>query len=239
MGRTICIAGYAPASRDWANKQEDNVEIWTVTEVAQFLLRADRFFQMHSRDWKDEERRAEAKEAGKVFTAANTYGRGQTAISLWKNFTAPLYMNFPEDEFPSSVKFPIDEVAERYGKDHFGKKRAYLTSTPAYMIALALLEHDKGDTVDEIRLAGIELAIGTEYYDQRPCFEYYCGIAVGRGIKMTLPPADEYRSSILGAPVYPLEEPLPKPKDFKSEVSPIYIKADISEGATKEEPDDS
>jgi hypothetical protein len=227
MGRRICLVGYSPKNRDWGNEQDDDVEIWTITEAAKFLLRADRHFQVHDRQWRDVEHYAKAKKKKGVFIAPNTFGRGPQAIDMMQKLTVPLYMNFPEPEFPTAVKFPLRAVANRYGKLWFGKRQPYLTSTIAYMAALALLEHDRARSkkkqVDEILLAGIELSQGTEYYDQRPCFEYYLGIAVGRGIKVTLPPSERYGSSILGAPVYPLEEPLARPHDFVSEPGAFYL----------------
>ena len=60
--------------------------------------------------------------------------------------------------------------------------RAYLTSTAAYALALAITEG-----VDEIKLYGVHGATELEYIQQRPCIEWLLGLAQGRGIKVVVP----------------------------------------------------
>lgn len=85
-----------------------------------------------------------------------------------------------------SSKFPItaDHVEvypEAATVDLIGS--VYLTSSPAYMLAYALL---KGYT--DIHFYGVDMAVDDhEYFKQRPCFEAWCGIARGRGVKLTFP----------------------------------------------------
>jgi len=87
------------------------------------------------------------------------------------------------DKFPSTttdrkivMRFPFEEVERMYGS-------LYLTASPAYMIAMALLEH-----ADEIAIYGCDLAIDDhEYFWQRPCVEAWIGFAKGRGVKVTIP----------------------------------------------------
>jgi hypothetical protein len=68
------------------------------------------------------------------------------------------------------------------------------------MVALAILEHDIGETVGEIGLWGINMAqhgkskgigsagwFASEYARQRPSVEYWLGVAEGKGIKVTIP----------------------------------------------------
>lgn len=78
---------------------------------------------------------------------------------------------------PGIEVFPFDEVEKLYGS-------LYLTSSPAYMIAYAIL---KG--VKELAIYGVDLSISDhEYFWQRPCVEAWIGFAKGRGIKVTIPP---------------------------------------------------
>ena len=108
---------------------------------------------------------------------------------------------------------------------------AYLTSSVTWMLALALAEHMESkenpgviilprdgtgmrykdgyvdNTVSDIYIAGIEMAIGTEYVHQRPCMEWYLGIARGLGIKVHLP--TRYGSSILAGPIYAIDTAAP------------------------------
>jgi hypothetical protein len=60
----------------------------------------------------------------------------------------------------------------------------YFTNTISYMIALAIYEE-----FEVIEIYGVDMAVGTEYNEQRPSCEYYIGIAKGRGIDIKLPAA--------------------------------------------------
>lgn len=72
--------------------------------------------------------------------------------------------------------FPYAASEQLYGS-------VYLTSSPAYMMAYALLH---GAT--EIALYGVHLAIDDhEYFWQRPCMEAWIGFAKGRGVNIFLP----------------------------------------------------
>ena len=188
-----------------------------------FIQRFDRFFQIHPANWREQEREEKHKKK-LVDSYKQAFGRNDHHIAFLARSNVPVYMNFPDTRIPTALHYPLAEVAERFGREFGQRKQAYLTSTPAYMIALALLEHERYRwwnprtwrfKVNELLLAGIELAIGTEYFWQRPCFEYYCGIARGMGIKVSIPPP-KYGTSILSAPVYGLDDSLPGPKDYKN-----------------------
>lgn len=100
-------------------------------------------------------------------------------------------------DFPACKPYPMDEAAALMGG------RTYFTSSFSYMLAMALLQDD----VTEIGIWGVDLADGTEYTEQRPCAEFLIGMAMGRGIKVTIPE----RSALLKtAWVYGLE---PAPGD--------------------------
>lgn len=74
------------------------------------------------------------------------------------------------------VPYPYEAVIELYG-------HLYLTSSPAYMVAYAILE---GAT--EIGLYGVDLSVSDhEYFWQRPCMEAWVGFAKGRGINVFIP----------------------------------------------------
>lgn len=77
--------------------------------------------------------------------------------------------------------FPFDEVEKLW--DGGDDRRLYLSSTPAYMIAMALLE---GAT--ELAIYGCDMAVDdAEYFWQRPCVEAWIGFAKGMGVKVTIP----------------------------------------------------
>lgn len=86
--------------------------------------------------------------------------------------------NFPlgHPRAPHVKVFPFDAAKHLYGAD-------YLTSSSAYMVAMAVLEG-----ADEIAIYGVDMAVDDfEYFWQRPCMEAWVGFAKGRGIKITIP----------------------------------------------------
>lgn len=83
---------------------------------------------------------------------------------------------FPIEDNEFITKYPYDSVKNLYGE-------LYLTSSPAYMIAYAILI---GAT--DIGLYGVDLSISDhEYFWQRPCVEAWIGFAKGRGINIIIP----------------------------------------------------
>lgn len=86
----------------------------------------------------------------------------------------PIYMVERIPGIPNSVRFPIERVLQGHPD--------YFTSTVAFAIALAIQE---GFT--EIGLWGIDLIVGDEYSYQKPCAEFWIGVAHGKGIAVTLP----------------------------------------------------
>ncbi len=197
MGREICLVGAASKTRGWMTELSDDVELWGMNENNNFQHRADRWYQIHPRNWREET----IKKRGK-FPAGN-YGRPEAHIRFLGETLAkqniPVYMQEVDDRIPTSIRYPFEEVRDAFGVPHFDLgKVAYLTSTAAYMIAHALLEHQNGDTIDAIHTAGVEMQIGTEYSAQKPCFEYYVGWARALGIEWKPAPGTE----IIRAPVY-------------------------------------
>lgn len=117
----------------------------------------------------------------------------------------PVVMAKVEKDVPTSVRFPLERLVAKHGLD-------YLTSTVSYMLAyfidvidglvLARLKDvpTNGDPMHvfaemrklyaeyTIGIYGIDLVVGTEYEVQKPCAEFWLGIAEGRGITMSIPP---------------------------------------------------
>ena len=63
----------------------------------------------------------------------------------------------------------------------------------AYMIALAIEEG-----FQEIQLYGVECNLKLEYEEQKPCLEYFIGIAKGKGIKVYIHPTSKLLKSEKG-----------------------------------------
>lgn len=89
----------------------------------------------------------------------------------------PIYMIDAREDIPTSVRYPIESAITLAGRDYF-------TSSIAYMIALGIIEG-----FEEIHLYGINLAIGDEYTYEKPCAEWWIGLAQGRGLKVVVPQA--------------------------------------------------
>lgn len=87
----------------------------------------------------------------------------------------PIYML---DIFPYSpktaVRYPIEEIVEEFGEPYFS------CSIP-FMLALAIRQK-----YDKIDLYGCTVFVDSEYAWEKPCIEYWIGMARGRGIQVTL-----------------------------------------------------
>ena len=99
-----------------------------------------------------------------------------------KNFAALLNATGAEiwcqnhlDEVKRSKRIPVEEMIERWGVKYF-------TSTIAYMIAHALYEG-----CDELILYKVNSAVASqEYYHQKSCHDFWCGVAKGMGVKISV-----------------------------------------------------
>lgn len=89
----------------------------------------------------------------------------------------PIYMLETRPEVPSSVRFPIEKAIEWLGMDYF-------MSSIAYMMAIAGMEG-----FEEVHLYGINLAIGDEYFYEKPNAEFILGFMKAKGIKIVIPKA--------------------------------------------------
>src|SRR5580765_1994268 len=88
-------------------------------------------------------------------------------IPVWLH---PDYVN----QHPTAMSWPMARAFPKAEIEaHFGR---YFTSTPAWVIAHAILRGIK-----ELHIYGIHLATESEYIEQRPNFEYLIGMLLGRG----------------------------------------------------------
>lgn len=157
----VAIVGFASSTRELANQVPESVEIWSMNQAYRlgFLKRADRWFDLHSRTLWDTTLEAR---------------RPADYLRWLQAFDGPVYLLEQQPDIPKSLRYPIEAVIENVGD--------YLTSTVAYMLALAIMER-----FSTIHLYGVDMATNSEYADQRACCEYLIGLARGRGIKILLP----------------------------------------------------
>ena len=187
--RTIAICGFDTATRDMANSQPEEVERFGINNARTFIHGPlARVYQIHPRDWKTNQN-----------FAAGTYGRGPGYVESLAGETGVVYLAEPDDRIPDAKIFPAQKII-----DHFGRR--YFTSTPAWMVAHIIYEHDKTtrkrDKVSEIRIFGITLSTTHEYFGQRNCLEWMIGHAEARSIKVEIPTL----STLMKGVLYPYAE---------------------------------
>lgn len=151
----VAIVGTSPASREMANRESPEVEIWGLYHCRTFLKRMDRVFEIHNQKQIDF---SEDSERGEWFRTRDV----------------PVYVSQPDHGLPTGILYPFVEIGFRF--------RDYWSNTIAYMIALAVHEGFK-----EIHIWGVDMAMGTEYAHERPCVEFWLGLAAGCGIVVTVP----------------------------------------------------
>jgi hypothetical protein len=161
-GKKIALVGFASVTRDQAPYADPSWEVWGLNNLFKFIPRFTRWFEMHD--------------------PAQLLGLyGQEYIDFLKKLTCPLYMQDHYPDYPASQKFPLEELAKL---GFAGPDGNFWPSSISYMLALALSEGP-----EEVALYGIDLLGGDEHSLQREGCGYLIGLAIGRGIKVTIPPA--------------------------------------------------
>lgn len=156
--RGVVILGYAPSSRDLAPVRDESLEVWGLNNLyTSQLPRWTRWFDIHSRESLFQKNRDEAH----FNWLKQAHGK-------------PIYMQDQYPEFPCSVPYPIEQMVAMFGD--------YFTNSISYMLALAIAEDFK-----TIYLYGVDMALDSEYGEQKPSCEYFVGIARGRGINVIIP----------------------------------------------------
>jgi hypothetical protein len=92
----------------------------------------------------------------------------------------PILLQAADAAIPQSETFPRAEI-ETWARAHGLIEAPYFTSTVAWMLAWALW---KGAT--RIGLWGINFSQTQEYRVQRPCVEYWIGVARARGVHVEI-----------------------------------------------------
>lgn len=147
--KKVAIVGFAPSSKDKAPFDDEKFEIWACNEFWATGQRVDVLFEIHQREFLENKK------------------RNRKHIDwLKENEKTPVFMIDHYDEFPMSIKYPLDAMIDKYGR--------YFTNSISYMLAIAI---DVG--FDEIHVYGVDMATDSEYGSQRPSVEYFLGIARG------------------------------------------------------------
>lgn len=158
--KKIAIVCGSPSSEFMAPFEDEEWEIWVLgNRLNRFDgKRVTRVFEIHD----------DLSEHGDPLKYAQW-------LAVQHNYPLIVGENFPISGENVSV-FPFKEAEELFGS-------TYLTSSPAYMMAMAILE---GAT--HIGIYGVDLSADDhEYFWQRPCMEAWIGFAKGRGIEVSIP----------------------------------------------------
>ena len=154
----ICILGKAPSWIE-APFNDENIEIWTLNDyMYKVVPRFDRYFDVHLPTY------------SQVEVGDNAY------FDFLVNNQDKVYIGGKYDRLPNANIIDHKMLIEKYDK--------YFTSSIAWMMAEAL----ECDNVTDIYLCGVDLLQKDEYQVQRPCVEYFIGIARGKGINVHVQP---------------------------------------------------
>jgi len=192
MGRKVAILGTAPGWED-APFGDESWEIWGISRLYQFIPRWDVWFELHRPEemcatWGNAEEATEASHR-RVY---HDWLRAQDK---------PIYVQegVPQSMVPSQRVFPHVDV-QRWAAQycHYGPsdsqpdKEIYFTNTIAWLLAFALMQDD----VSEVGIWGVDMALDSEYGDQRPSCEYFIGLGRGLGKRVHIPKRSDLLKTI-------------------------------------------
>lgn len=174
--KKVALVGFSESSRHLAPFYNEEFEIWGCNHLYRFIPRGDVWFEFHDH-----------KELGAK------YGDGWPEYEKWlKGQTMPIYMQEQYPEFPSSVRYPLEEILDKFAFTESApannngarteKPRCTVKSTLSYMLALAIHEDFK-----EIHIYGVDMILDSEWWFQRHNLYYFIGWAKGRGVKVVIP----------------------------------------------------
>jgi len=155
--RKIALIGTAPTVR-FAPWADRSWEVWAHASAGRVARRVDRYVDLHPPHVFQDQRK-----------------NGRLNYYEWlKALRTPIYMQEHYPEIPASVRYPRERILAEF--------LPYVSSTGAWMVALALTE---GATT--IGCFGMHYSFGSEYAEQRAGFEFWLGVASGRGCRLVTP----------------------------------------------------
>jgi hypothetical protein len=162
--RRIALVGTAGSGVD-APYADLSYEIWGVSARAEYVVRADRWFELHRLDGEPREWADNWRDVVRSFSG-----------------DLELVMFYPEPDLgPNVVQYPSERITARFGT-------YFMTSTFAWMMALAIDEMCPLDgkwEPGEIALFGVDMEYDTEYREQRAGLRHFIDLAGVMGISIT------------------------------------------------------
>jgi hypothetical protein len=174
----VAIIGLHDATRDKAPWDDPSWEVWAANEYAGpqfkgFIKHYERWLQIHTED---------------IFRRTGNWN-DRDHLKWLQEFPTdkPLYMQKHYDDIPASVRFPLDEIKQRFGLD---ARTTFFGCTATHSLALALYLG-----AGTVGMWGVEANSQTEYGSERDSLSFWLGVAKGMGVEIVLP--DE--CTLLGA----------------------------------------
>lgn len=159
----IAILGYAPSVTD-APFLDPSFHLWGMNDMMDVMPRIDRLFELHRPE---------------VVKQEGHWDR-------LKLLDVPVVMWQHHADIPTSVAYPLDAVAARFGLP--GMPLPYLTCSASEMLAVALLLQP---LPSEIHIFGCDMSREEEFGGQRPSSEFYIGAAHALGVKVVIQDASD------------------------------------------------
>jgi len=185
MTQRVAIVGTAPSWQmvPWT---DTTLQVWSLNDAYQLkgFQRADRWYDIHPLHKFYHPTPGTALYAHQI--PAGHYVRPEKHLAWLASQQIPVFLN-PDylTQHPAAATWPNAHAFPKAAVEaHFGR---YFTSTPALLVAHAVIEGCR-----DISVYGIHLATQQEYMDQRPGFEYLLGKVLGVG-KQTMTVKDGLR----------------------------------------------
>ena len=155
----VCIVGGDPRTEHLAPYNDEEWDIWVLGNQ----------YDRHQN-----------RRVNKIFEIHDNLSEHDEQYPEWlvsKEIPLVVGKHFPiKPDYNHVSYFPENEANELMGGE-------FLSSSPAYMIALAILEG-----ADEVAIYGIEMSVDNhEYFKQRPEMYAWIAYAKAKGIKVTIP----------------------------------------------------
>jgi hypothetical protein len=166
----VAIIGLHDATRDKAPWDDPSWEVWAANEYAGpqfkgFIKHYERWLQIHTED---------------IFRRTGNWN-DRDHLKWLQEFPTdkPLYMQKHYNDIPASVRFPLEEIKQRFGLD---ARTTFFGCTAAHSLSLALYLGAK-----TVGMWGVEANSQTEYGNERDSLSFWLGVAKGMGVEIVLP----------------------------------------------------
>ena len=168
---------------------DQSVRIIGLNELYKYTSRWDEWVEIH-----DEESLGLTTRVGPGQVKAEVDAHRRWLEQAHSGKTIWMQERFCDGRFPAAKPFPLHELEVKFGRLVASETWEYFTSSVALILAMLIARGRDEKFVaidetaaDEILLYGIDLIGAGEYEHQRPCAELFVGIALGLGIKVSIP----------------------------------------------------